>query len=638
MEYKYLNNIEYPSDLKSLKIHELKILADELRHKTIESVSQTGGHLGAGLGVIELTIALHYVFDTPNDKIVWDIGHQTYPHKILTGRKNQMDTLRQKGGISGFLKRDESLYDHFGAGHSSTSISAALGMAVARDIKQEKNHVVAVIGDGSVSAGMAYEALNNAGCSNSKMIVVLNNNDMSIAKPTGAMSNYLSRFNASKPYLTIRNTAKTALEYLPESVENFAKKTEQFIKNLGSSNDIFDDLGFYSIGPVDGHSLETLVNILTSIKNDSTVNSPFLLHIITEKGRGFASPDSSLEKFHAVQKFSMETLKQNKSLSNKLTYTNIFAQSLINLADKDDKVVAITAAMPSGTGLDLFAKHHPEKFFDVGIAEQHAVTFAGGLACEGIKPFCAIYSTFLQRAYDQVAHDIALQNLPVKFAIDRAGFVGNDGPTHAGSFDMAFLGTLPNMTIISPSDGEMLIDAVFTASLYNSGPFAFRYPRGESNLEHFVWSPKYLEPGKGRFIQIADENSYFKIAFITIGTILSEVIKASKALGNYNITIFDAIYAKPIDKVNILNIANSHDAIIVVEEGSIGGFSAQVTNLLASNNVFDKGKIFRNIIMPDVYIDHQSQAEMLDEAGLSANKIASMVIELVAKYKKSIKA
>ncbi|MBN9542446.1 MAG: 1-deoxy-D-xylulose-5-phosphate synthase [Alphaproteobacteria bacterium] len=635
MQYSILDKVKFPSDIRSLSIDELKILSNELRQKTIEVVSETGGHLGAGLGVIELTIALHYVFDTPNDRIVWDIGHQTYPHKIITGRKAEMLSLRQKGGLSGFTKRKESEYDHFGAGHSSTSISAALGMAVARDIEHKKNHVVAVIGDGSISAGMAYEALNNAGYSNTKMLVILNNNDMSIAAPTGAMSKYLSRISSSKPYLSIRNVAKHALEYLPESVENFAKKTEQFIKKLGGENDIFEDLGFYSIGPIDGHSVETLVSVLTNIRDDHTVTSPFLLHIVTEKGKGFNSPDSNKEKYHAVQKYSIDTLEQTKVTSNKLSYTKVFAESMIKLAETDEKVVAITAAMPSGTGLDSFAKHFPKRMFDVGIAEQHAVTFAAGLACEGIKPFCALYSTFLQRGYDQVIHDVSIQDLPVKFAIDRAGFVGADGPTHAGSFDMAFLGALPNMVILCPSDGNMLIDSVYTANEYNEGAIAFRYPRGNTELEHFVWAPKYLEIGKGRYIRKASGDT--KIALVTIGTILDEAVKAAKFLEDQGlqVTIFDAIYAKPIDKLEILEIAKTHDVIITIEEGSIGGFASQVSKLLTDEGCLDNGKlIFRSLMMPDAYIDQATQSEMLKESGLDSQSIAEFVVNINEKIAK----
>ncbi|MBN8827997.1 MAG: 1-deoxy-D-xylulose-5-phosphate synthase [Sphingobacteriia bacterium] len=642
MKYPILDNINYPKDLKGLSIDELKALAEELRQKTIEVVSQTGGHLGAGLGVIELTIALHYVFETPFDKVIWDIGHQTYPHKILTGRKDKMLTLRKKGGLSGFTRRLESEYDHFGAGHSSTSVSAALGMVVARDLKQEDKHVVAVIGDGAISAGMAYEAFNNAGYSKNKLIVILNNNDMSIAPPTGAMSKYLSKISSSKPYLTFRNFAKQALEFLPSGVENFVKKTEQYFRNISTVNDIFDDLGFYSIGPLNGHDLEDLITVLTNIKEDKNVSSPFLVHIITEKGKGFTSSQGSIEKYHAVNIFDLETGEQKKSANSKLTYTNIFAESLVKIAKEDDKIIAITAAMPSGTGLDSFAKHFPDRMFDVGIAEQHAVTFAAGLACEGLKPFCTLYSTFLQRAYDQVVHDVALQNLPVRFAIDRAGLVGADGPTHAGSFDLTYLCSLPNFVVMAPSDAYELASAVKTAAYYNFGPIAFRYPRGESNLLSLDKNEEMFTIGKGRIIKLTENmEDSIKVGFISLGTLLENVIQASQELEQeYGVmcSIADARFAKPIDKDLIRKLANSHDVLITLEEGAIGGFSAQVLELLSNEGYFDQGKlIYRALYLPDKFIEQATQAEMLMEAKLDKGGIVSQVLNITSKiYKREM--
>ncbi|AZL16025.1 1-deoxy-D-xylulose-5-phosphate synthase [Rickettsiales endosymbiont of Stachyamoeba lipophora] len=627
-----IDQINYPQDLRTLKVEQLPQICEELRQQTIEIISQTGGHLGAGLGVIELTIALHYVFDTPNDKLVWDIGHQTYPHKIITGRKEQMHTLRQGNGLSGFTKIKESEYDHFGAGHSSTSISAAFGMAVGRDLKQKTNHVVAIIGDGSLSAGMAYEALNHAGATNHKFLVVLNNNDMSIARPVGALSKYLSKITASKPYRSFRQVAKQALEHLPGPLDKIAKRTEQYLKNVNKTNDIFDDLGFYSIGPVDGHDVVGLVEILTQIRDDDSISSPFMLHIVTEKGKGFYPSKDCPEKFHAVSSFDPETLEQQKKSSSHLSYTKIFADTLCVLAYEDPKIIAITAAMPSGTGLNQFAKEFPERFFDVGIAEQHAVTFAAGLSCENYKPFVAIYSTFLQRAYDQVVHDIAVQNLPVRFAIDRAGLVGADGPTHAGSFDLTYLSTLPNLVIMAPSDGEELAHMVKTAACYDKSPIAFRYPRGESTITSLPTSLQILEIGKGRVVKQA-QNTSLKIAFIAIGTILGSSLKAAEILEaepSLSVTVFDARFAKPIDSENIINIAASHHILITLEENSIGGFAAQVTQVLTTNGLLDQGKlIYRNLFLPDNFIDQDTQNEMLKKAELDTTSIVQFTQKLI---------
>lgn len=626
MQNKLLDLVNEPADIRNFSHEELLELANELRCKTIETVSKTGGHLGAGLGVIELTVALHYVFDTPKDLIVWDIGHQTYPHKILTGRKNRISTLRQEGGLSGFTKRDESIYDTFGAGHSSTSISAALGMACARDLKNENKEVIAVIGDGAISAGMAYEAMNNAGSLKSRMIVILNDNDMSISKPVGAMNTYLSKLISSKPYLQFRKSTKSAINMLPNIISRMIKKMESNTKNLLNDCNIFEELGFYYIGPIDGHDLKSLITILSNIKDNKSINRPILLHVITEKGKGFHSPDANSEKFHAVSQFDIETGIQKKSSNTLPSYTNIFADKISELAKTDDKIVAITAAMPSGTGLDKFAGLHPDRFFDVGIAEQHAVTFAAGLACEGFKPFVAIYSTFLQRAYDQVVHDVAIQNLPVRFAIDRAGFVGNDGATHCGAFDIAYLATLPNFVVMVPSDESELSLMITTALSIDDRPSAFRYPRGQiTGKVEIEANLKPIEIGKGRMIQHGS-----KVAVLNLGTRLNEVLEASNLLFSEHqiqITIADARFAKPLDKNLVNQLAQNHQLLIIIEEGSIGGFSAHVLEELANNNL--SHLTVKSLHYPDEFYEHSSQERMNVKAGLSKNNIVDIILNFV---------
>lgn len=621
-----LDSITNPSDLKTLTTDQLKQLSDELREKTITAVSNTGGHLGAGLGVIELTVALHYTFNTPKDLIIWDVGHQTYPHKILTERKDRIHTLRQPGGLSGFTKRKESKYDPFGAGHSSTSISAALGMATARDMLNQDHEVLAVIGDGAMSAGMAYEAMNNAGASGKRLIVILNDNDMSIAPAVGAMSAYLSRLISSGPYLTLRNVAKNIASHLPKPLENAAKKTEQYAKNLTSGGNLFEEMGFYYVGPLDGHNLSHLLPVLKNIRDDKTIDRPILIHAITEKGKGFESPDNSKEKYHAVSKFDITTKKQKKTISSTPTYTEHFSNILIQLATQDPNIVAITAAMPSGTGLDSFAEKFKDRTYDVGIAEQHAVTFAAGLAAEGLKPFVTIYSTFLQRAYDQIVHDVAIQNLPVRFAIDRAGLVGADGPTHAGSFDIAFLSNLPNFVIMAPSDEQELQDMLTTATNINNAPSAIRYPRGESTGLALKNTGNTLEIGKGRIIQEGTD-----IALLSLGTRLNETKKAAALLEEQNIstTVADARFAKPIDTQLINTLAKNHKAILTIEEGATGGFGSHVLQHLTDNNLLNETLKAKALCLPDYFIEHNSPYNMYQEAGLNAEQIAEQATKLL---------
>lgn len=612
-----LDQVKFPKDLKKFNKKQLKQLAEELRQETISAVSETGGHLGAGLGVLELTVALHHVFNTPEDLLIWDVGHQAYPHKILTGRRDRIRTLRKPGGLSGFTKRLESEYDPFGAAHSSTSISAALGMAVARDLEGKNNEVIAVIGDGSISAGMAYEAMNNAAWLNSRLIVILNDNNMSIAPPTGAMSNYLSRLISSRPYINFRNMAR---KVLPKKVLKAAKKAEQYAKTLATGatqGNIFEDLGFYYIGPIDGHNLDHLIPILKNIRDDKEFKHPILMHVVTEKGRGFNSPEKSAEKFHAVNKFDLSSLIQHKTTAKAPTYTKVFAESLIKHAEIDKKIVAITAAMPSGTGLDLFAKKFPERCFDVGIAEQHAVTFAAGLATQGYKPFATIYSTFLQRAYDQVVHDVAIQNLPVRFAMDRAGLVGADGPTHAGSFDITYLTTLPNFVVMAASDEVELMHMVATASEINDRPSAVRYPRGEGYGLELPSIGKALPIGKGRIIREGSD-----VAILSLGTRLNESIKAANELEKMNIrvTVADARFAKPLDEELIIKLATSHKVLITIEEGSIGGFSAHVLDLLAKQDLLSNIKVIP-MHLPDYFIEQNTPQAMYEEAGLNATQI-----------------
>ena len=611
-----LDKCHSPSDVALLNDEELKLLAHELREETIAAVSGHGGHLGAGLGVLELTVALHHVFDTPKDKIIWDVGHQAYPHKILTGRREQIGTIRQPNGLSPFTKRAESEYDPFGAGHSSTSISAGLGMAVARDQKNEDNEVIAVIGDGALSGGMAYEALNNAGSMNSKLIVILNDNDMSIAPPVGALSAYLSRLISSKAFNRVRNFAKKAASKLPDSIESAAKKTELYAKNMTTGGNFFEEMGFYYVGPVDGHNLDHLIPVLKNIR-DSEEQRPFLIHVVTEKGHGFNSPETSGEKFHAVKKFDLNTLIQEKSTPSHPTYTQVFADSLIKQAEKDDKIVAITAAMPSGTGLDTFGNAFPERTFDVGIAEQHAVTFAAGLATEGFKPFATIYSTFLQRAYDQVIHDVDIQKLPVRFAIDRAGLVGADGPTHAGSYDIAYLSNLPNFVVMAPSDEAELSSAVATSATINDSPSAFRYPRGEGTGVTIPVTPEIWELGKGRIVKNGK-----KIAILSLGTRLQEALIAAERLDakGLSTTVADARFAKPLDTQLIEELARSHDILLTVEEGVAGGFSAHVLTHLAERELLSECKV-KTLTLPDHYIEHGKPYDMYEEAGLNASGI-----------------
>lgn len=614
-----LNKVNYPKDLKKFSDDELKQVAGELRDEVISSVSKTGGHLGAGLGVVELTVAIHSVFDTPKDRVIWDVGHQAYPHKILTGRKDKMKTLRKAGGISGFTKRDESEYDPFGAGHSSTSISAALGMAIARDKLRRKNEVIAVIGDGAMSAGMAYEALNNAGDEDSKLIVILNDNDMSIAPATGAMSAYLSKLISGKAYNSFRNFAIKAVKHLPNYFERAVKKTEQLAKDVVVGGNFFEELGFNYVGPLDGHNLDHLLPVLRNIR-DSKRKGPFLIHVVTEKGHGFDSPESSKEKYHAVKTFDAKTKVQSKSVAGAKTYTQVYAERLIKEASQDKKIVAITAAMPSGTGIDKFAEVFPKRTYDVGIAEQHAVTFAAGLASEGIKPFCTIYSTFLQRGYDQIVHDVAIQKLPVRFAIDRAGLVGADGATHAGSFDIAYLGCLPNMVIMAASDENELRRMVKTAAKYDDGPIAFRFPRGEGLGLEELKKVDPLKIGKGKIVK---DLKTADIAILSLGTRLEESLKASKILEEQKIKtiVADARFAKPIDKALIKKLASKVKVLITIEEGSIGGFGSFVQQYLTDNDLLNGKLKFRSMILPDQFINHNSPYEMYNKAGLNAEHI-----------------
>lgn len=614
-----LDRVHFPSDLKSFSDEQLEQLAAELRAETIAAVSVTGGHLGAGLGVIELTVALHHVFDAPNDKIIWDVGHQAYPHKILTGRRDKIKTLRQGGGLSGFTKRSESPYDPFGAAHSSTSISAALGMATARDLSDGTNHVIAVIGDGAMSAGMAYEAMNNAGMLKKNMIVILNDNNMSIAPPVGAMSHYLTGLVSSKPYLNARDVAKKIVGILPSPIKKAARRAEETARAALGGGTLFEEMGFYYIGPVDGHNLSHLIPILKNIR-DNPPHSPVLIHAITQKGKGYAPAENSADKMHGVAKFDVITGSQQKPKSNAPSYTRVFAQSLMEEARKDDQIIAITAAMPSGTGLDLFGYEFPDRTFDVGIAEQHAVTFAAGLACEGYKPFCAIYSTFLQRAYDQIVHDVDLQNLPVRFAIDRAGLVGADGATHAGSFDTAYLGCLPNMVLMAAGDEADLKHMVATAAAYDDGPIAFRYPRGDGLGVEMPATGQILQIGKGRILQEGNGD----IALLSYGTRLGECLRAADQLHEkgYSVTLANARFAKPLDEDLISSLARHHRVLMTIEEGSIGGFGSYVLEFLnRAGHIARNGFKVRTLALPDVYIDHNSPDKQYEEAGLSAGHI-----------------
>ncbi|MDX2288989.1 MAG: 1-deoxy-D-xylulose-5-phosphate synthase [Hyphomicrobiaceae bacterium] len=621
-----LDKISVPSDLRRLPESDLAQLAAELRIELVDAVSVTGGHLGAGLGVVELTIALHYLFDTPNDRLIWDVGHQAYPHKILTGRRERIRTLRQPGGLSGFTKRDESPYDPFGAAHSSTSISAGLGMAVARDLSGGDNNVIAVIGDGAMSAGMAYEAMNNAGARDERLIVILNDNDMSIAPPTGALSAYLARITSSGTYLYLRDIAKQLARQLPKSWERRAARMEEYTRHLWQGGAWFEELGFYYIGPIDGHDFSHLLPVLKNVRD--TRHGPILVHVVTKKGKGYGPAEESDDKYHGVNKFNVVTGAQVKPKSNAPSYTKVFAQSLIEEAKADDKVVAITAAMPGGTGLDLFGAAFPERTFDVGIAEQHAVTFAAGLAAEGYKPFCAIYSTFLQRAYDQVVHDVAIQRLPVRFAIDRAGLVGADGATHAGSFDVAYLGCLPDMVIMAAADEAELKHMVATAVSINDRPSAFRYPRGDGVGVEMPERGQVLEIGKGRILR---EGS--TVAILSLGTRLAESLKAADQLATFGLstTVADARFAKPIDTILVEQLARSHEVLITVEEGSLGGFGAYVLHHLAGAGLLDHGLKVRTMTLPDAFIDHGKPDDMYAAAGLAAPGIVATVFKALGR-------
>ena len=623
IEIKYLDKIKSPKDLDTLNDDQLKELASELRYDVIEKVSKTGGHLGASLGVVELTIALHKIFNTPNDRIIWDVGHQSYPHKILTGRRNQMGTLRKKDGLSGFTKRDESEYDHFGAGHSSTAASAGLGMAIGRDLKKRSNHVICVVGDGAMSAGQAYEALNNAGAEKSKLIVILNDNDMSIAPPAGAMSAYLAKLISGGTYLGIRNFAKQVIEKLPKSLEKSAKKAEEITRLIAGNGTLFESLGFYYVGPIDGHNLDHLLPVIRNVKNAD--NGPIIIHVVTQKGKGYKPAEQSDEKFHGVTKFNIATGEQEKPKKSNISYTKVYSNSLIECAKNDKDIVAITAAMPSGTGLDKFKDHFPDRFFDVGIAEQHAVTFSAGLAIEGMKPFTTIYSTFLQRAYDQIIHDIAIQNLPVKFAIDRAGLVGADGPTHAGSFDIAYLSILPNFVVMAASNEVELTRMVKTAAEYNSGPISFRYPRGNVVGLDIPEKIETLRIGKGKIIKKGE-----KIALLNLGTRLEEVKDAAEILDSMGLscTVADARFAKPLDTDLIFDLSKNHELMITIEEGSSGGFGSHVLMYLAEKGILDDGLKIRNLYLPDIFIQQGDVNEMYTQAGLNSENIVNTALKV----------
>jgi 1-deoxy-D-xylulose-5-phosphate synthase len=617
-----LDQVKTPADLRRLDTGQLRQVADELRQETIDAVAVTGGHLGAGLGVIELTVALHYVFNTPEDRLVWDVGHQAYPHKILTGRRDRIRTLRQGGGLSGFTKRAESEYDPFGAAHSSTSIAAAVGMAVARDFAAKSNNVIAVIGDGAMSAGMAYEAMNNAGAMNSRLIVILNDNDMSIAPPVGALSAYLARLVSGRTYRSVRHTVKKVAKLLPPFLEQRAVAIEEYARGLVTGGTLFDELGFFYVGPIDGHNIDHLLPVLKNVRDAK--NGPFLIHVVTNKGKGYEPAEKSADKYHGVVKFDVATGAQAKSKAAAPAYTKVYAEALMKEARKDDKIVAITAAMPSGTGLDLFAKEFPDRCFDVGIAEQHGVTFAAGLATEGLKPFATIYSTFLQRAYDQVVHDVAIQRLPVRFAMDRAGLVGADGPTHAGAFDVAYLGCLPGFIIMAAADEAELVHMVATAAAIDDRPSALRYPRGEGLGVPMPAEGRPLEIGRGRVLREGT-----KVALFSFGARLGECLKAADELAAHGLstTVADARFAKPLDTDLLLRLAREHEVLITIEEGSIGGFAAQVLHALADNGVLDGGIKFRPMVLPDIFIDQDSPAAMYAKAGLDSKGIVVKAFE-----------
>jgi 1-deoxy-D-xylulose-5-phosphate synthase len=623
LETPLLDTVSVPADMRHFQPRQLKQLADELRAEMIDAVSVTGGHLGAGLGVVELTVALHHLFDTPRDTLIWDVGHQAYPHKILTGRRDRIRTLRQGGGLSGFTKREESEYDPFGAAHTSTSISSALGFAVARDLNGEAGHVVAVIGDGAMSAGMAYEAMNNAGALGKRLIVILNDNDMSIAPPVGAMSAHLAKLLSGKAYLSLRDHGRQMTRKLGKRIDSTITRAVEHARGYLTGGTLFDQLGFYYVGPVDGHNLDHLLPVLRNVRDAG--NGPILVHVVTQKGKGYAPAEASADKYHGVVKFNVLTGAQEKAPSNAPSYTKVFANALVKEANADDRIVAITAAMPSGTGLDLFARTHPSRFFDVGIAEQHGVTFAAGLACQGFKPFCAIYSTFLQRAYDQIAHDVALQKLPVRFALDRAGLVGADGPTHAGAFDTAYLGCLPGFVLMAAGDEAELVHMVATARAHDEGPIAFRYPRGDGVGVEMPETGVPLEIGRGRIVKEGT-----RVALLSYGTRLAECLRAAEALDAYGLstTVADARFAKPLDRALIRRLARHHEVLITVEEGSVGGFGSFVLHALADDGLFENGLKVKTLHLPDLFQDHDTQARMYAKAGLDADAIAATAISL----------
>ena len=626
LETPLLDTVSKPEDLRRLAPQELRQLADELRAEMIDAVSQTGGHLGAGLGVVELTVALHYVFNTPDDRLIWDVGHQAYPHKILTGRRDRIRTLRQPGGLSGFTKRTESPYDPFGTAHSSTSISAGLGMAVARDLDHRDNNVVAVIGDGAMSAGMAYEAMNNAGALKSRLVVVLNDNDMSIAPPVGAMSGYLAKLVSGRTYHSLREIAKSVAKALPDPLQKGAARAEEYARGFFTGGTLFEELGFYYVGPIDGHNLDHLLPVLKNVRD--TREGPVLVHVVTQKGKGYEPAENSSDKYHGVARFDVITGKQAKPTPNAPSYTRVFGESLTQEAHDDDRIVAVTAAMPSGTGVDIFGKEFPERTFDVGIAEQHAVTFAAGLATEGFKPFAAIYSTFLQRAYDQVVHDVAIQHLPVRFAIDRAGFVGADGPTHAGSFDIGYLAALPGFTVMAAADEAELKHMVATAAAFDEGPIAFRYPRGEGVGVEMPVRGKPLEIGRGRIVREGT-----KVALLSFGTRLAACIEAAEMLeaGGLSTTVADARFVKPLDTDLVRRLATGHEVLITVEEGSIGGFATHVVQFLIDEGLLDGRVKLRTMMMPDSFVDHNKPDAMYAAAGLDATGIVTRVFEALGR-------
>ena len=617
-----LDRVRFPRDLKQFKPEQLRQVADELRTETIDAVSVTGGHLGAGLGVVELTVALHYLFDAPDDRIIWDVGHQAYPHKILTGRRDRIRTLRQGNGLSGFTKRSESEYDPFGAAHASTSISAALGFSVARDPQGRKNKVIAVIGDGAMTGGMAFEALNNAGAMANKLIVILNDNDMSIAPPVGALSAYLSRLISSKSYRSLRDIGLHMSEKFPRSMKKAAQRAEEYARGILTGGTLFEEFGFYYVGPIDGHNLDHLVPVLRNVRDDGA-EGPVLVHAVTQKGKGYAPAERSEDKYHGVGKFNVVTGAPAGGKSNVPTYTKVFAQSLVREAQADDKIVAITAAMPSGTGIDLFEREFPERAFDVGLAEQHAVTFAAGLAAEGMKPFATIYSTFLQRAFDQIVHDVAIQNLPVRFAMDRAGYVGADGQTHCGAFDIAYMSCLPNMVVMAPSDEAELVHMVATAVAVDDRPCAFRYPRGEGVGVELPERGEILPIGRGRVIR---EGA--KIALLSYGARLKDCLEAANNLDarGLSTTVADARFAKPLDRALLMRLAAEHEVLVTVEEGSIGGFASQAMHALAEGGAFDAGLKFRPLAMPDSFLDHDAPRLQVERAGLSASRIVEAAL------------